>query len=106
MSQDNQSLILEKHYKKLYEEMKKENTARQETEDSLTQWVGELTVELDKFKKRDTKMKPKLLDYATQHFLCPSCNETISIDESETYNKIFNVFCKYCGQRLDWDKEK
>ena len=62
--------------------------------------------ELEELKKRDTAMKPKMVDYTTQHFLCPSCNETISVDESETFNKIFNAFFKYCGQRLDWEETK
>lgn len=58
-------------------------------------------------KKRDTPMKPKMVDYnTTQHFLCPSCNKTFSIDGSKTYNKIFNAFCRYCGQRLDWEELK
>ena len=34
-----------------YEEMKKEIIARQETENSLTQWVNELTDELEELKR-------------------------------------------------------
>lgn len=71
---------------------------------SLIKWndtIKKALTRLEELEKKETPMKPKMVDYTTQHFLCPSCNETISVDESETFNKIFNVFCKYCGQRLE-----
>jgi hypothetical protein len=52
-----------------YEEMKKEIIAHQETENSLTQWVADLTTELEELKKRDTKILELLVELLNKQML-------------------------------------
>lgn len=57
--------------------------------------------------ERDTPKKPLLVEVSADnehHYVCLYCNATINIGDSIGYNKVFNVFCKECGQRLDWSE--
>lgn len=60
---------------------------------------------LEELVNRDTPMKPLLVETSTDnvhHYECLYCGATINIGGSIAYNKVFNVFCRKCGQRLDW----
>ena|SRR5690554_3531098 len=59
--------------------------------------------------ERDTPKKPLLVEISAEnihHYDCSSCNTNINIGDSIGYNKVFNRFCKECGQRLDWKEEE
>lgn len=95
-----------------YEEMKKEIIARQETENSLTQWVADLTTELEELKKRDTPMKVSVNEILTKgrehkRYSCPSCDYFFGYICTTTTecNVLRDNFCHHCGQRLDWNNE-
>lgn len=63
---------------------------------------------IEKLVERDTPKKPLLVEVSADnahHYVCSYCNATINIGGSIAYNKVFNIFCKDCGQRLDWSKE-
>ena len=60
---------------------------------------------LEELVRRDTPDKPLLVETSTDnvhHYECLYCGATINIGGSIAYNKVFNVFCSECGQRLDW----
>ena len=55
--------------------------------------------------ERNTPKKPLLIETSAEnkhHYICSSCNTIVNIGNSIGYNKVFNVFCKKCGQRLKW----
>lgn len=57
--------------------------------------------------ERDTPMKPLLVEVNANnvhHYECLYCGATINIGGSIAYNKAFNIFCRECGQRLDWSE--
>jgi len=58
--------------------------------------------------ERDSPKKPMLELFAENkfHYVCPICNTIINIGNSIGYNMVFNVFCKKCGQRLEWSDKK
>ena len=60
--------------------------------------------------ERNIDKKP--IKVEQNHYVCPSCKETVFIfnednmwKNSVIWNKTFNVYCKCCGQKLDWDLE-
>lgn len=60
---------------------------------------------LEELVNRDTPMKPLLVETSTDnvhHYECLYCGATINIGGTIDYNKVFNIFCRKCGQRLDW----
>lgn len=60
---------------------------------------------LEELVNRDTPMKPLLLEVNANnihHYICLYCGATINIGGSISYNKAFNIFCRECGQKLDW----
>lgn len=60
---------------------------------------------LEELVNRDTPMKPLLVETSTDnvhHYKCLYCGATINIGGTIDYNKVFNIFCRECGQRLDW----
>lgn len=60
---------------------------------------------LEELVNRDTPMKPLLVETSTDnvhHYECLYCGATINIGGTISYNKAFNIFCRECGQRLDW----
>ena len=62
---------------------------------------------LEQLVDRDTPKKPLLVEVSADnghHYVCLYCNATINIGHSKGYNKVFNVFCRECGQRLDWSE--
>ncbi len=62
---------------------------------------------LEELVNRDTPMKPLLVEVSTDnvhHYVCSYCNATINIGGTISYNKAFNIFCRECGQRLDWSE--
>ena len=62
---------------------------------------------LEKLVERDTPKKPLLVEVSADnehHYECLYCGATINIGSSITYNKVFNIFCRECGQRLDWSE--
>lgn len=49
--------------------------------------------------KKATPKKPKGDLHSVPHYRCPTCNKTVKLYEgSSTY-----PYCKYCGQKLDWE---
>lgn len=55
--------------------------------------------------ERDTHMKPLLVEVSADnvhHYECLYCGATKNIGGTIGYDKVFNVFCRECGQRLDW----
>jgi DNA repair exonuclease SbcCD ATPase subunit len=83
------------------EELKKEIIERQETEDSLTKWVSELTNELEELKGKNKPIKP-LQAKKPEIFLgiCPICKNYIWKEEGKI------KYCPGCGRKLDWKGEK
>lgn len=70
--------------------------------------VKEIQKELMELIERDTPKKPLLVELDSEnkhHYVCPICNTIVNIGNSIGYNMAFNVFCKKCGQRLEWSKE-
>lgn len=62
---------------------------------------------LEELVVRDTPDKPLLVETSTDnvhHYECLYCGATINIGGSVAYNKKFNIFCRECGQRLDWSE--
>ncbi len=62
---------------------------------------------LEELAERDTPDKPLLVETSTDnvhHYECLYCGATINIGGSISYNKAFNIFCRKCGQRLDWSE--
>jgi septal ring factor EnvC (AmiA/AmiB activator) len=82
-------------------ELKKEIIERQETEDSLTKWVSELTNELEELKGKNKPIKP-LQAKKPEIFLgiCPICKNYIWKEEGKI------KYCPGCGRKLDWKGEK
>ena len=64
---------------------------------------------LEELVNRDTPDKPLLVETGSDdvhHYECLYCGATINIGGSISYNKVFNIFCRECGQRLDWSESK
>jgi len=62
---------------------------------------------LEELVRRDTPDKPLLVETSTDnvhHYECLYCGATINIGGSIAYNKAFNIFCRECGQRLEWEE--
>lgn len=62
---------------------------------------------LEQLVYRDTPMKPYLVEDLVDNidrYVCFYCNATINIGSTISYNKAFNIFCRECGQRLDWSE--
>jgi hypothetical protein len=60
---------------------------------------------LEELVRRDTPDKPLLVEvnaHNVHHYECLYCGATINIGGTIGYNKVFNKFCRECGQRLDW----
>ena len=77
------------------------------TTDRNTEIGDEAKKILWKLVERDTPKKPLLVEVSADnehHYVCSFCNDTINIGDSIGYNKVFNVFCRECGQRLDWSE--
>ena len=72
--------------------------------------IGEIAMKvIEKLVERDTPKKPLLVEASADNehrYVCLFCNATINIGSSISYNKVFNVFCRGCGQRLDWSESK
>ena len=79
--------------------------------------IGEMACEIaiSALEKQIAK-KPKNTELTTYsggtqvlHAYCPICEQPIKIYNGHQKNKVFrrdeDVFCSYCGQKLDWSDE-
>ena len=60
--------------------------------------------ELEDLKKRDTAMKPKMINHlgaGLYSFICGNCGGYFTLDSSQ------HNYCIFCGTRIDWsDKDE